>query len=126
MEFESKEKIEIENNPKGDFSISGIIVMDVQGKEERCKIRTLLDTGAGTNFVAAEVLKYVRYERIATEVLRIQGIHTVERRNYELVKLFIENDNCEIKEIICYVMEDLGKVGYLVDRNKMIKVMEGV
>ena len=98
--------------------------MDIQGKKQKCKIRTLLDTGAGTNFVAAEVLKYVKYEKITKEVLSIQGIHTVERRNYELVKLFLENNNCEIKEIICYVMEDLGKAGYLVDSNKMSEVME--
>ena len=126
LEIESRicSETAIENRSKGEFSISGIIVMDMQGIKKTCKVRALLDSGAGTNFVAAEVLNYVKYEKIATETLTIQGINTVERKEHDLVRLFIENDKCRIKEIKCYVMVDLGKAGYLIDRNKMNQVME--
>ena len=58
--------------------ISGIVVMDMQGLRKMGKVRALLDSGAGTNFVAAEALNYVRFEKIATEILTIQGINTDE------------------------------------------------
>ena len=58
------EEEEIDNDTKGDFSITGMIIIDLQGKEQICKVRALLDKGAGTNFVASEVLKHIKYETI--------------------------------------------------------------
>ena len=122
MEYrENKIKI----TAKGDFSITGMItILDLQGKVQKCKVRALLDTGAGTNFIASEVLKYVQYERITKVALSIQGINILERKNYDLVKLFLDNHECKTKEIICYVMKDLGEVGYLIDTTTMNKLME--
>ena len=108
---------------KGDFSICGLIVMDIEGKTGRnFKARTLLDSGAGTNFISEEILPEIKCEKIETECLTVSGINTTQSKKHDLVKININNQNCPIKQIKCYVLPKL--IEYEIKKNQLKQLMD--
>ena len=103
-----KSPITADTNDKGDFHASGLCVINLLAKDKsNFKVRTLLDTGCGTNFIFSELLPQLSYEHVATTNMEIAGINKSETKQTKLVKVFIENDNCPMKYIKCYTMPNL-------------------
>ena len=104
--LEIASKTEIKNDkeePKGDFSISGIIVMELESKtNDKFKVRTLLDSGAGTNFISQEILPHIKYETLKLENLIVSGINSKQEKEHQLIQISLANENCSVKHIKCY------------------------
>ena len=92
----------------GDFHVSGLIITDLLSKtNSTTKVRTLLDSGSGTNFISEKILPFLNYEHIATKNMEITGINSTEIKKADLVRIFFNNNDCPIKSLKCYTMPDL-------------------
>ena len=73
-----KSPITADTNDKGDFHASGLCIINLLAKDEsNFKVRTLLDTGCGTNFIFSELLPQLSYEHVATTNMEIAGMRAV-------------------------------------------------
>ena len=105
----------------GDFHMSGIILVDLIGKtNSNFKVRTLLDSGAGTNFIEAELLPHIKHECISTQGLEVSGINTKTVMSVDLVRVFINNTDCPVKTLLCYARK--GKLEYKVNNSAVNKL----
>ena len=108
---------------QGDFSVSGIIVMDIKSKtNNKFKARTILDTGAGTNFISKDILPYIKHDLIKKESLKITGINSTKEKEHDLIKIYIDKEDCPIKELKCYILPNLIK--YEVKEDKMKEIIQ--
>ena len=49
----------------GDFHVSGLAVLTLEGLSQNpISVRTLLDTGSGTNFICEKLLPYIKHDLI--------------------------------------------------------------
>ena len=125
LEITSNSKVNMYNNKEhqGDFSISGIVIMDIISKSnKKFKAKTILDTGAGTNFISKEILPLIKYESIKTEGLKIAGINSTQEKIHELVKIYLDKDSCPIKYLKCYVLPDL--IEYKLKEDKIKEMIQ--
>ena len=107
-----------ENGSQGDFSTGGVIIMDLMSNSGgKFKVRTLLDTGSGTNFISKELLSKIKYEKLVPEGLTITGINTTQSNKHDLVEIYLANKNCVTKNLKCYVLPDL--IEYDLNKDKL-------
>ena len=105
-----RENVETFNNKisQGDFSLSGIIMMNLLNTSQGIfKARTIIDSGAGTNFISRKILPHIKYESLDSEGLAVTGINSKTNKKYELIKIYLNNKECPVKHIRCYVLPDL-------------------
>ena len=105
-----KASVTADDSDKGDFHVSGQVIVDLKGKDKILKVRTLLDTGCGTNFIFADLLNELEYEYICTHNMEITGINTSETKTTELVRIFLESPECPVKSIKCYTIPNLLQI----------------
>ena len=101
---------------EGDFHASGIIIVPLKGKNNSVfKARAILDSGAGTNFVSKDILPYLNYEHLSKRSMRVTGINSTENRSYDLVRIFISDKDCPIRDIKCFTLP--GTIRYSINKN---------
>ena len=108
---------------QGDFSTGGVVVMDlVDNHGGKFKVRTLLDTGSGTNFISKELLPKIKYGKLVPEDLTITGINTTASNQHELVEIYLANELCATKNLKCYVLPDL--IEYDLNKDKLRQMIQ--
>ena len=106
----------------GDFHVSGLVMINLLGKNNlNFKTRTLLDTGSGTNFVSSDILSKLKYDHITTKDLKVTGINSTETKKYDLVRIFIDCENCPVKSIRCYTIP--GFPSYSIDKSAFNQII---
>ena len=71
---------------KADFNASGLVIMDLWSKNKsKYRVRALLDSGSGTNFISKDILPFLDFEKLGTHELMISGINATEKRFYDFV-----------------------------------------
>ncbi|CAL4110922.1 unnamed protein product, partial [Meganyctiphanes norvegica] len=96
------------NSSQGDFSLSGVIAIDLSTKDNRnFRARTILDSGSGTNFISKEILPYIRYDKLDSEGLVVTGINDTKASTHDLVRIYLVSKECQQKSIKCYVMPEM-------------------
>ena len=105
-----KSSVTADKSLDGDFHVSAQIMVDLKGKNKTLKVRTLLDTGCGTNFIFSELLHNLHYKYICTVNMEVFGINTSETRPTDLVEIFLDNPNCPVKSIRCYTIPHLVRL----------------
>ena len=112
-----------ENNSQGDFSLCGVIVMELMNNSGgKFNARALLDTGSGTNFISKELLSNIKHEKLLPENLTVTGINTSKSNQHDLVKIFLTNNQCSIKNLKCYVLQDL--IEYDLNKEKLKQMIQ--
>ena len=77
------------------------------GRRKRVNCRALLDQGSQVSFVKSEVLRYLRYESLGKQKVRLQTYHKVEdEKEYEVVRIFFCYKN-GIIPMECFVDDNL-------------------
>ena len=67
------------------------------------KVRTLLDSGSGTNWIVKSLLKYVRHTKIRTELMEVHTFHGTVKKKYQLVEIYYTDNQNNTQPITCYV-----------------------
>ena len=107
----------------GDFSVCGMVVLNILDRQRnQFRARALLDSGSGTNFVSDRLLPFLDFEKIGSRELVISGINTTQKVKYDLVKLFIFDDDCPVKTIRCYVIP--GLLNYKVNKERYRRMID--
>ena len=120
---EMESEINKENESQGDFSTGGVIVMNLIDKSGgHFKVRTLLDTGSGTNFLSKELLSHIKHEKLIPEGLTITGINTTKSNKHDLVEIHLASEHCSTKNLKCYVLPDL--IEYDLNKDKLKQMIQ--
>ena len=86
------------------------MIIPIKGvKNDIYKVRTLLDSGSGTNFISSIILPHLKTEYLATQPIKVTGINTTEVKSYDLYKVFINDNSCPVKHFKCYSLPGIMK-----------------
>ena len=86
------------------MSISPTIIIPLHtGTGNTFKVRTLLDSGSGTNWIAKSLLKYVSHTKICTELMEVHTFHGCVKKRYQLVEIYYTDSQNNTQPLTCYV-----------------------
>ena len=112
----------VPSQEQGDFHLSGLVIATLKNKDKQnspYKVRTILDTGAGTNFISETILPHIKHEYLATKTLNVTGINSSENKSMKLVKVFIDNKGSQNQHIKCYTIPSM--INFNIDENNLRK-----
>ena len=92
----------VPSQEQGDFHLSGLVIATLKSKSNGTspyRVRTILDSGAGTNFISETILPHIKHEYLATKTLNVTGINSSENKSMKLVKVFIDNKGSQNQHI---------------------------
>ena len=95
---------------QGDFHLSGFVIASLQSgdsKDSPYKVRAILDSGAGTNFISESILPHIKYEHLATKNLNVAGINSSENKIFKLVEVFVDSEYAQNLSFKCYTIPTL-------------------
>ena len=95
---------------KADLSLSPSIIIPLLTNENyKYRVRTLMDPGSGTNWIVKDILKYVEFTMIGSEVLEVITFNNTVKQKFNLVEVYF-NDLEGLKQALrCYVIEDFAR-----------------
>ena len=74
-----------------ELQVSPITQVDLvrpEGQNGSYKVRTLLDSGTGTNWCHSDLLKHVQYNDLGSVVMQVQVFEGFRKKRYQYVNLF--------------------------------------
>ena len=74
-----------------ELHVSQITQVDLvrpEGQNGSYKVRTLLDSGTGTNWCHSDLLKHVQYNDLGSVVMQVQVFEGFRKKRYQYVELF--------------------------------------
>ena len=74
-----------------ELQVSPVMSVDLvrpSGQNGSYKVRTLLDSGTGTNWCHIDLLKYVQYNDLGSIIMQVQVFEGVRKKRYRYVELF--------------------------------------
>ena len=74
-----------------ELQVSPIMSVDLvrpSGQNGSYKVRTLLDSGTGTNWCHIDLLKHVQYNDLGSVIMQVQVFEGVKKKRYRYVELF--------------------------------------
>ena len=81
-------------------------------------IRTLLDSGSSTNWIASQILPHIKYEIIGSKVLTVNTFSGRIRKRYKLIEAYFQ---CKLPPIRCFVMDTFSEAQIIKGLGKKIK-----
>ena len=86
------------------MSISPTVIIPLQtGSATPFKVRTLLDSGSGTNWIAESLLKYVSHAKRGSQVMEVHTFHGSVKKRHSLVEVYYKDMQNNTQSIMCYV-----------------------
>ena len=86
------------------MSISPTVIIPLQTPlESTFQVRTLLDSGSGTNWIVKSLLKHVRHTKRGSEVMEVYTFHGAVRKSYPRVEVYYKDQENHIHSIMCFV-----------------------
>ena len=82
-----------------------LIVPLVTNNQEHFRVRTLLDTGSGTNWIVESLLQRVTHTKKGYEMLEVATFNGTVRKKFQLVEVYYIDPNLNTQGIMCYVYE---------------------
>ena len=67
------------------------------------KVRTLLDSGSGTNWIVKNILQHVQHTVKGSELMEVHTFHGAVRKKYPLVEVYYRDPDNKVQTIMCYV-----------------------
>ena len=100
----------INTSREAETSISPTLIIPVLAHNGRYfKVRTLLDSGSGTNWITKAVLNRVKHTVKGKNGLQVYTFNGTIRQKFTLVEIYFHDDKGQIKNIMCYVAENYVK-----------------
>ena len=82
------------------------------------KVRTLLDSGSSTNWIASEILPHIKYEIIGSKVLTVNTFSGRIRKRFKLIEAYFQY---KLLSIRCIVMDTFSEAQIIKGLDKKIK-----
>ena len=80
------------NSGKEVLSISPTLIIPLNTNGDRpFKVRTLLDSGSGTNWIVKNILQHVQHTVKGTELMEVHTFHGAVRKRYPLVEIYYQD-----------------------------------
>ena len=73
------------------------------------RVRTLLDSGSGTNWISRKVLDRVKHTVKGKNSLEVFTFAGTVKQKFTLVEVYIHDEKGKIKNIVCYVQDQYTK-----------------
>ena len=76
-----------------ELQVSPIMPVDLvrpSGQNGSYKVRTLLDSGTGTNWCHSDLLKHVQYNDLGSVIMQVQVFEGFRKKRYKYVEIFYE------------------------------------
>ena len=86
------------------------------------RVRTLLDSGSGTNWIVKNILQHVQHTVKGTELMEVHTFHGAVRKRYPLVEIYYQDPFNVTQSIMCYVHDSyvrhvhISLTGYIQNR----------
>ena len=92
------------NSGKDVMSMSPTLIVPlVTNGDKPFKVRTLLDSGSGTNWIVKNILQYVQHTIKGSELMEVHTFHGAVRKKYPLVEIYYQDLHNVTQSIMCYV-----------------------
>ena len=78
-------------------------VEDTAQGPQTFRVRTLLDSGSGTNWIVRNILPHVKYTVKGSELMEVYTFHGAVRKKYPLVEVYYRDLNNTQQALMCYV-----------------------
>ena len=92
------------NSNKDVMSISPTLIVPLTTNGDRSfRVRTLLDSGSGTNWIVKNLLQYVQHTVKGSELMEVHTFHGAVRKKYPLVEIYYQDSYKATHSIMCYV-----------------------
>ena len=96
----------INTSKEAEVSICPTIIIPVLGNNGRYfRVRTLLDSGSGTNWISRKVLNRVKHTIKARNTLTVSTFGGEVKQKFTLAEIYIHDDKGKIRNIMCYVQD---------------------
>ena len=113
-----KQKV-IEELGRIDLSICPTLICPLSAYgNEKYKVRTLLDSGSSTNWIASQILPNIKYEIIGSKVLTVNTFSGRIRKRYKLIEAYFHG---QLPPIRCFVMDTFSEAQIVKGLDKKIK-----
>ena len=76
-----------------------VIVPVKTEKDQSFKIRTLLDSGSGANWITRDILKFIKHESLGTCKVTVHHFGGVKSQKFQVVKIYIDTKNSLFKNM---------------------------
>ena len=101
-----KQKV-IEELGRIDLSICPTLICPLSTYDSNSyKVRTLLDSGSSTNWIASEILPHIKYEIIGSKVLTVNTFSGRIRKRFKLIEAYFQY---KLPPIRCFVMDTFSE-----------------
>ena len=89
-----------------EVSICPTIIIPVLANNGRYfKVRTLLDSGSGTNWITTDVLNRIKHTIIKRKTLEVSTFSGEVRQKFTLAEIYIHDDRGKLITITCYAID---------------------
>ena len=89
------------------MSISPTLIIPVLANNGRYfKVKTLLDSGSGTNWIVRKVLNQIKHTVKGKNNLLVYTFNGTVKRKFTLVEIYFHDDQGRIRNIMCYVQDE--------------------
>ena len=87
----------------------------------RFRIRTLLDSGSGSNFISGDVLEKLNFILLGTNEINISGINTTDQNMSQLSLINFFDETCPVKFLKCFTIP--RSLPFNIDKNAYAKMI---
>ena len=109
------------------MSLSPTIIIPLRNNtDESFRVRALLDSGSGTNWITASLLKFVAHKVKGNDILEVVTFSGSVTKKFPLVEVFYKDLNNTTFSLLCYVHDTFTRhtsaksmVDYIVNNSKI-------
>ena len=92
---------------QADISLSPTIILPLLTNDNNVyKVRTLMDPGSGTNWIAKDLLNKIEFTIVGSEVLEVVTFDNIVKQKFQLVEIYFKDLSSIKQSFRCYVIND--------------------
>ncbi len=96
----------VNTSKEAEMSISPTLIVPLLTDDGRYfRVKTLLDSGSGTNWITRKVLEQVKHKIKGHNILQVYTFGNVLQQRFTLVEIYVHNDQGKTIPIVCYMQE---------------------
>jgi hypothetical protein len=96
----------VNTSKEAEMSISPTLIIPILANNgQYFKVKTLLDSGSGTNWIVRKVLEKVKHTVKANNTLEVYTFNGTVKQKFTLVEVYFHDEKGKTKSLMCYVQD---------------------